>query len=198
MADFKIAEKITAGNEGGYANDPNDRGKRTLNGISQVFWPNWEGWPRLMAIIKLVGEDAKKINAEVNKDAELLRMISAFYKKEFWDVNSLDHVKSQSIANEMYDTGVNMGKAVAAKFLQEALNLCNKNGFSYPEVGVDGKISPTGETLRTLNTKANEIAVLNTFNMLQGERYLKIMRADSSQEKFWQSWLHRVIVTGKW
>lgn len=196
MANYKIAEAKTALKEGGFANDPDDTGKLTLNGISSKHWPNWEGWPRLNTIMKRVGNNAAKINAEVRKDPVLLEMISTFYKRNFWDVLKLDQIKYQSIADELFDTGVNMGTSVAAKFLQEALNLCNKNGVTYGDIAVDGQIGPN--TLRTLNEKANEIAVLNTINMLQGEKYLDIMRKNKTQEKFWQSWLSRILINGRW
>lgn len=196
MADFKVAHALTAQKEGGYANDGTDRGGRTMWGIAHKANPNWEGWPRLMTIIKRVGENATAINREANSDPVLKEMRDRLYKRNYWDVNKLDQVKSQAIANELFDTGVNMGIGVAARMLQEALNLCNKNQIAYPDIAVDGMIGPA--TLSTLNNKANEMAVLNTLNMLQGERYLNIMRNDKKQEKFWQSWLSRVLLNGKW
>lgn len=196
MADFKAAHALTAQKEGGYANDKDDKGGRTMWGIAYKSNPNWEGWPRLLAIIKRVGENPKLINQEAAKDPVLIEMRDRLYKRNYWDVNKLDQVKSQAIANEMFDTGVNMGVGVAARMLQEALNLCNKNGLTYPDIAIDGKIGP--QTLGTLNGKANEMAILNTLNMLQGERYLQIMRNNKTQEKFWQSWLSRVILNGKW
>lgn len=198
MAEFNIAYKITAGHEGGYVNDPTDNGGETINGISRKNFPNLLLWKKIDEIKKRVGVNPNAINSEVKNDFSLQTMIREFYKSSFWDVNKLDFVKSQSIANEMYDTGVNMGTGTAAKFLQEALNLCNKNGISYPDVSVDGKIGSNGETMIALNTKANETAILNTFNMLQGEKYLNIMRANKAQEKFWFGWLKRVVVTDKW
>jgi lysozyme family protein len=112
----------------------------------------------------------------------------------YLDANKLDYFNSQAIANEMFDTGVNMGTSVAALFLQQALNLCNKNQLSYKDVDEDGQISIGGETLTTLNTKAKEKAILNTLNMLQGRKYLSIMEDKKSQEEFWPSWLSRVII----
>lgn len=195
MANYKTAEAITARNEGGFANDKDDYGGMTINGISYVNWSAWIGWARVKAIIARVGWNESKINAEVRKDTVLLQLISDFYKVNFWDVNKLDLFKSQALANEMFDTGVNMGTGVAARFLQEALNLCNKNQKLYPNISVDGVI---GNGTLTALSKAPQDAVLNTLNLLQGEKYLKLMRANEVQEKFWRSWLSRVFISGKW
>lgn len=195
MANYLIAEKLTSLKEGGFANDKDDYGGMTINGISYNNWPKWGGWVKVKALVAKYGNNAKLIDAEVKKDAQLQKMISDFYKSNFWDVNKLDQISSQDIANELFDTGVNMGTGIAAKFLQEALNLCNKGGRLYANITVDGKIG--NQTLSTL-AKAPQQAVLNTLNLLQGERYLNIMRRDETQEKFWQSWLSRTFINGKW
>lgn len=192
MANFKIAHSLTKDNEGGYVNDPTDKGGETLNGISRVHFPNLLLWTKLDAIKK--GKTPSQINQYVKNDATMQTMIDEFYKSNFWDVLKLDYVNNQDVANELFDTGVNMGVKTAAKMLQEALNLCNRNGLNYPDVAVDGIISANGETIKTLNGKADTKAVYNTLNMLQGERYLNIMRSNKSQEKFWDGWIKRVVL----
>ncbi len=41
---------------------------------------------------------------------------------------------------ELFDTGVNMGPAVAATFLQRALTALNRNGGDYADLAPDGRI----------------------------------------------------------
>lgn len=195
MAKFEIAFKITMGHEGGYANDPDDNGGETYAGIARKFWPTWAGWGIIDAIKVNQGRTAVVINQHAKASLVLNNLIAGFYKVNFWNTNNLDLVNSQAIANELFDIAVNMGVKIAAKMLQESLNLCNKNRMSYPDIEVDGIVG-TVETLPILNSKANQAAILNTINMLQGERYLDIMRSNKSQEKFWPSWLSRVIVNG--
>jgi lysozyme family protein len=166
----------------------------TVNGIARNKNPNWAGWPRVDAIIAKTGRIKAAINAAIAADATLVSMIRAFYKKNYWDINALDHMRSQAIANEVYDTGVNMGPGVAAEFLQTALNLCNKNDISYPDVAVDGRIGPAGETMRTVNGPASELVVFKTLNVLQGAKYIRLMQADETQERFWHGWITRVSV----
>jgi len=200
MANFKTAFIVTSGHEGGYANDPADSGGETYKGISRNNFPNWAGWKIIDLVKKQIGfvhtaVSIDKLNHVLASDLHVEDLVEGFFKVNFWDVNKLDFVTSQAIANELYDTGVNMGTGVAARFLQEALNLCNKNGKLYANITVDGKIG--NQTLNTL-LKAPQSAVLCTLNLLQGEKYLNIMRNKETQEKFWQSWLSRVFVTGKW
>lgn len=199
-ADFLQAYGLTMGNEGGYANNPADTGGETYKGVSRKYWPSWSGWSIIDAIKHQTTATGQTLAAFVNQQAgantALQTAIQQFYKTNFWDVNSLDSVSNQLIKNEMFDTGVNMGTGTAAKFLQQALNLCNKNQASYADIAEDGKIGPG--TLGTLNTKASPTAILNTLNMLQGEHYLEIMRANKTQEIFWPSWLSRTVENGKW
>jgi lysozyme family protein len=42
---FEEAFKVVVTDEGGYSNNPNDRGAETYRGISRKFHPDWRGWP---------------------------------------------------------------------------------------------------------------------------------------------------------
>lgn len=189
MADFNTAFRLTMGHEGGYANDPVDRGGETYKGIARNFWPTWAGWK---IVDRVKAGKPWNLNSALAAKTDLQKLVQGFYKANFWDINRLDDVSSQQIANELFDIGVNMGTGIAAKFLQEALNLCNRNQSAYPDLIIDGKIGPV--TLSTLNSKANAANVFNTLNLLQGERYLNIMRSAPAQERFWNSWLSRVEI----
>jgi lysozyme family protein len=185
MANFEQAYPIVSSNEGGYINDPEDKGGETYYGISRNNWPNWAGW----IVIDKVKEERIIKDNEIIKDCVLVKLVSDFFKKEFWDVNSLGNFLSQQIANELFDTGVNMGVEVAARLLQEALNLLNKNKRNYPDILVDGDIGPI--TLRLTNEHRNPSALLKTLNGLQFVRYVKICERDPTQEKFFYGWLNR-------
>ncbi len=113
MADFIIAYKRTKPFEGGYVNDPDDLGGETYKGISRKANPKWEGW--------LIVDFHKSLpnfprNLESNK--ELQNMIPGFYKKNYWNVFWGDRLKSQKIANEIYDQCVNLGASRAIKIAQ--------------------------------------------------------------------------------
>ena len=69
----------------------------------------------------------------------------AIYTRLYWLRPRLDEVgkRSARLAAELFDTGVNMGPAVAATFLQRALTALNRNGRDYPDLVPDGRIGPT-------------------------------------------------------
>lgn len=187
MNNFDKAYSKTMTIEGGYVNDPLDKGGETYKGISRKNWPNWQGWVIVDQIKKEYGPSTFK--SVLDKHAILQKLVKAFYKEQFWDKNRLDQLPYK-IAEELFDTGVNMGASVAARFFQEALNLCNNSGKLYPNILVDGAIGP--KTLKAMD-KANTNRVFKTMNLLQGERYLDILRNNEAQEKFWGGWLERVI-----
>lgn len=185
MAEFKSAYEKTMGHEGGYSNDPLDAGGETYKGISRVYNPSWEGW----LII-----DAAKTNpnfrSELRNNQKLNDLVLLFYKARYWDVNRLD-LFPQAVAEELFDTGVNMGTGRAAKFLQQALNYLNRNGSLYSDLDVDGKVGPN--TLNALSAvSGDERVLLAILNTLQGMHYLQYMDNNPSQERFVRGWFKRV------
>lgn len=177
MADFKEAYRITMQNEGGYANDPLDRGGETWRGITRTFWPQWRGWA-IVDKIKLANPD--NLNQALANDIELDAQILQFYKRNYWDVIKLDSIKSQQVANQLFDIAVNMGVGRASKFLQSAI---------VPAVLVDSIIGPV-----TL-TGANEMepkVLYDAINNLRAQKYNQIIAANPSQARFRKSWFSRI------
>ncbi len=189
MASFQIAHAITAGNEGGYANHPNDTGLETYAGISRKFNPQWKGWP-LVDEAKQGNASASTINKRLAANPAVLPLVHSFYLANYWDANKLGQLTNQDIANKLYDVGVNMGIGRASRMLQEALNLTNANGRAYADIVVDGAIGP--KTITTANGHPNQRVLLLVLDALQGERYLNIMRNAPSQEVFANTWFSRI------
>ncbi len=191
MADFLKAYRITREHEGGYHNasgiNSADRGGETFKGVARKFHGTWAGWTE---IDKLKREPSFPKNAENNP--VLNSMVIAFYKKNFWDVNKMDEIQNQAIANEIFDTGVNMGVKTAALFLQRTLNYLNRNQKSYKNINVDGIIGRITVGLVNGLSANDQIDVFNTLNILQGQRYLEIMDRDPAQQDFFRGWLTRV------
>ncbi|MFW9871638.1 MAG: glycoside hydrolase family 108 protein [Candidatus Thorarchaeota archaeon] len=193
MPDFLKAYKITMGHEGGYSQDPDDAGGETYKGISRRYNPQWSGW-------KLIDDVKSRVDFPKVLDQlqQLQERVYDFYKKYYWDSNRLDQCRSQAIAEEMFDTAVNMGRARAAKFLQESLNYLNRNGRVYPDLSIDSNIGPA--TLRALDyilDNGEEILLLKVLNVLQGSFYLNYMRKNPVQEKYMRGWFNRVNLISK-
>ena len=99
MANFDKAIDEVLVNEGGYINDPSDKGGETKFGISKRAYPNVD-------IKNLTTGEAK-----------------AIYKKDYWDKIKGDDIKSDLTAYEIFDTAVNMGIRTAGKLAQIVLKV---------------------------------------------------------------------------
>ena len=195
MADFEQAYKITLGHEGGYVFDPDDAGGETYKGVARRYHPGWPGWSTIDRI-KQQTDNRRQLNQLLGKNADLQQQIGDFYKQNYWDRFQGDAVESQELAEELFDTGVNMGIHRAVRFLQEGLNLLNRNQKSFKDILEDGK-SGSG-TLGALNDYlANDPAehLLKIMNILQGMHYIEYMRKSPTQEKYARGWLKRVCIS---
>lgn len=188
MADFTEAYAITSAHEGGYVNDPVDRGGETYRGIARVHHPDWSGWKRIDAQRRKTG--FPKI---LNADRTLQANVKAFYKKVFWDRFKGDELPDQPVANELYDTGVNMGVRRAVRFLQSSLNLLNRNQRDYRDLIVDGQfgVKTLATLAKHLGKDRSSTSLVKMMNIQQGARYVEIMAGDASQERFARGWIKR-------
>ncbi len=186
MAEFLPAFNSTSRHEGGYSNRRGDRGGETYRGISRVHFPDWEGW----ALI----DEAKSVTADVRGAlgrwrALLSPMVVDFYEGEFWRPLMLGNLSDQAIANEIYDTAVNMGKRVAARFIQEACNAVNYD-TGVVELEVDGVIGrKTTAVVNALCAKGYGDVLLVAANIRQGAGYWRIIDADPRQKENFRGWL---------
>lgn len=192
MADFLKAYNTTKRHEGGYSNNPKDRGGETYKGISRKNFPLWLGWVLIDSHKTKKGNTTTIIERELLADQALDALVISFYKSVFWDALSLDQVSNQPIANELFDTSVNMGVGTAAIYLQRSLNVLNRNGKDYADLMLDGKVGL--RTIQVLNQHKKPEAVLKVLNCLQGAKYVSICEANPSQEDFMFGWLERVTL----
>lgn len=188
MADFQIAYEKTMGHEGGYVHDPDDVGGETYKGIARAYNGSWSGWN----IIDSHKGDSN-FPSSLDNIVGLQNSVHNFYKEKYWDVNRLDNVSDQDIAEEMFDTGVNMGVRRSAKFLQRSLNYLNRNGSLYNELTVDGAIgSASLSALNIVLGDGDERVLLTMLNVLQGQHYMNYMDKSPSQKKYARGWFKRV------
>lgn len=172
------------GREGGYSNHPSDRGGPTRWGVTQAvarkhgYQGNMRDFPREQAV--------------------------AIYRTLYYDKPDFDLVApfSTRVANELFDTGINMGPIIGAQFLQEALNALNGQGVLWADISVDGDIGPA--TIRSLDayfrrTRTNQseadkvIVMLRMLDCQQGARYISISKSRPKNEDFIFGWFRTRI-----
>ena len=188
MAEFDVAYAKTSAYEGGYAKDPIDRGGETYRGIARVRHPGWVGWQRIDA-----HKRKRAFPKSLDADRALQAKVRAFYRSVFWDRCRGDELADQALADELYDSAVNLGVRRAVRFLQSSLNLLNRNQRDYADLIEDGWFgSKTLAALDALLRKdRNSEALVKLMNIQQGARYVEIMAANPAQERFARGWIRR-------
>ena len=88
------------------------------------------------------------------------------------------------MANQLFDTAVNMGVGIATRTLQQAVN-----NIIPDKLTVDGRIGP--ETLAAVNGLPQE-EVYNQVIALRKQRYINILKQHPTQEQFRNSWFSRL------
>ena len=168
--------------EGGFSDHPADRGGPTMFGSTEAvarahgYRGAMRGLPRDEAL--------------------------SIYRRLYWLRPRFDAIAERAwrIAAELFDTGVNMGPAVAATFLQRALTALNRNGKDFADLVPDGRVGP--RTLAALDgflavrgARGGETVLLRALEALQGERYLRLAERRPANEAFLYGWLANRIGT---
>ncbi|TGD73487.1 hypothetical protein E4634_10680 [Mangrovimicrobium sediminis] len=188
MASFDEALALVLRHEGGYADDPADRGGETYRGVARKIHPQWPGWRRI---------DAKKgksgFPGSLDSDATLQKAVAEFYRENYWAPIRGDQLPDNALAQEMFDTGVNMGVRRAVRFFQSALNLLNRNQKNYEDLVVDGWLGEKSLAALAKLMRGDDSPrfLLKLLNAMQAEAYMDIMRNDPTQERFARGWLER-------
>lgn len=118
MADFEKAFNKIIANEGGYVNDKDDKGGETFMGITRKNHPKAAIWNIIDEYIDAYGTYYGLVSYIKNNN-KAMDSIKDIYRKQYWDKLSLDKVRSQSIANELFDDCVNRGVAATLKLVRK-------------------------------------------------------------------------------
>ena len=161
--------------EGGYVDNPADRGGPTRWGISQA-----------VARAQGFGGDMRALP----RDEAV-----SIYRRLYWLRPGLDKVatKAPAVAATLFDTAVNMGAAVAVGFLQRALNALNRGASDYPDVKLDGTVGATSlaalDGFLAKRGAGGAAVLLKAIEALKGERYLALAERRPANEAFLYGWL---------
>lgn len=166
--------------EGGYSNHPSDRGGETMWGVT-IGVARENGYTGAM-------RDMTKEQA------------FAIYRRAYWERPGFHLIGdvSPKIAEELFDTGVNMGVGIPGVWLQRALNALNSNGQHYADIMVDGQVGPaTARALSALIAKRGRVdaekVILRALNAFQAVRYIELCEKRQANEAFGWGWLSQRV-----
>lgn len=163
--------------EGGYVNDPVDKGGETNKGITINTW-------------KSFGHDTKEKIAEITVGKKVYYNVTkslynitdeqwlAIFKAGYWDKCKADQINDQSVANAIVDWAWCSGPATVLKKVQAIVNT-TADGISGPKT-IEGINNTNGEQL---------------FKLIQQSRkeYLQaIVDRTPSQARFMNGWINRL------
>jgi lysozyme family protein len=162
--DFKQALMLTLKYEGGYVNNPHDKGGETNKGITSKVYDNYRTKSRLpIQSVKLI------------KDNE----VDTIYYTNYWCEASCDKIpKPLNIL--VFDFAVHSGPTRAVKYLQRLLN-----------VNDDGVIGP--KTLAALNLVEDLQDFCNEYLDARDDLFAGIVAHNNTQSIFLKGWLNRTI-----
>lgn len=157
MADFEPAVAKTIRREGGdtLTDDPDDPGGLTRYGIS------------------------KRAHPEVDPRNLTLESAKAIYRRDYWGPCDGDLLKSQLLAELVFDAAVNMGVSQAVKLAQIA-------------AGLEATGVMDGALLDTLN-QADETQFAAAFVLAKITRYLALVKKNRKLEKYFYGWVRRTL-----
>lgn len=111
MAKIEDSMPFLLVNEGGYSDNPHDRGGCTNHGITQSTLTTWRHHPvSCMDVRNLSIPEATQI-----------------YKVHYWDALRLDSIISQNVATALFDVAVNRGVGTARQY---AAGVCSIMGHA--------------------------------------------------------------------
>lgn len=157
--------------EGGYVNNPSDRGGPTNLGITQKTLAAYYGRPASI-------EDVKRITPELAKE---------IYQRIYLDGPGI-HTMPEPIQPALFDAAVNSGPRRSIEWLQQVLNYAG-----YGPLQADGAVGPATRAA-AVKAQGEMGAMLLAALVDQRRAFLEdLMRGDPSQEKFRRGWIRRLL-----
>lgn len=164
MSNYNKAIAFTLKYEGGYVNDPEDRGGETYRGITRKNHPNWPGWAKIDEIKPVHGVIIPELEDEVND----------FYRDKYWGL--IENICNGGVAAFVFDWKVNSGFH-AIEALQKIIG-----------AKVDGVLG-NNTILKTNNYNGS---LLSELIAARRKFVADIVRRSPIQKKFLNGWLNRI------
>ncbi|MEG1728399.1 MAG: glycosyl hydrolase 108 family protein [Bacteroidaceae bacterium] len=167
MANVKLLLPFILKWEGGFVNDPLDKGGATNMGVTIATW-------RKVGYDKDGDGDIDVTDLKLLTEADVLNRV---LKPNYWDRWQADRINSQAVANILVDWVWGSG-ASGIKIPQRLLGL--------KQDGIVGSV-----TLTTVN-KTDPLVLFNSIKAERKAFLLRIVERDPSQKRFIKGWLNRL------
>ena len=158
--------------EGGFTDNPNDRGGRTNMGVTQGFLDTYK---------ERAGVSVGDVRHLKEED------VIELYRTE-WNIYGFGKLDNSNVMKLVYDFAVNSGPLVAIKYLQRILNSKGKN------LAVDGYI---GENTNRAANSVDEKWLVREIQKSRAEHCDRIVDQDPKQREFIKGWFNRINDIGK-
>ena len=158
--------------EGGFTDNPNDRGGRTNMGVTQGFLDTYK---------ERAGVSVGDVRHLKEED------VIELYRTE-WNIYGFGKLDNSNVVKLVYDFAVNSGPQVAIKYLQRILNSKGKN------LAVDGYI---GENTNRAANSVDEKWLVREIQKSRAEHCDRIVDQDPKQREFIKGWFNRINDIGK-
>ena len=108
-------------------------------------------------------------------------------KKLYWDYFKADNIPHQALAEFIVDSGLNQGRVLIVKYLQNLLG-----------VTIDGHFGPISFNILLDRIKIDQgKATFNQLYQKRFDRYKAIVANNPSQQKFMNGWMNRLNEIGR-
>lgn len=166
--------RLILNSEGGYVNDPTDRGGETNRGItlSALNTAKKQGLVNQDVTIKSLTDD--------------LDSVYIIYNQNYY-IKAKSYILPHPFAYAYVDATINHGRGNSGKFLQRTCNVFNA------KIDVDGAIGKnTIAAVEKILAEQDLYKIIVTFNNIRESFYNAIVKNNPSQSKFLKGWMNRL------
>ena len=172
--------------EAGYVNHPNDPGKETNHGITYATAQEWK--PQLVA----------KFGWDGTMRGLTKEMAMYIYEFGWWVPLRCQELLQihPLIAQRVFDFGINAGRPRSGRALQIVLNVSNRAGLDFSDIGEDGAIgNATIGALKSFYAKRGAAGLRQLLMGMVGrhfQHYQDLCIKDKKFEDFYGGWSARL------
>ncbi len=174
-------------NEGGYVDDPNDKGGKTNKGIS---WRTWLAYAKIDLNLEPTVKNLKNITDE---DAKII------YKKRYWEANGFCIIKNLKVALMFYDWTITSGGA-RKKFAKLLIDEYDQDISTDKNIGENichaiNNIKDQNKLLKELTDLRKDYYIELAYKTNKDGTFKKDNNGEliqTSDHKFLKGWLNRV------